>query len=49
MRGYSLPSTTDGVVVRAASDVEIGQDITTRLADGGRLDSRVEGIEEGPA
>jgi exodeoxyribonuclease VII large subunit len=42
-RGWSL-TTANGRVVRAATDVAVGDALETRLADGARLTSRVEGI-----
>jgi exodeoxyribonuclease VII large subunit len=46
-RGYSLTRTEDGRVVRAASDVEPGQRIVTRLASG-EVVSRVEALRDEP-
>ncbi|MEM1062593.1 MAG: exodeoxyribonuclease VII large subunit [Planctomycetota bacterium] len=43
-RGYSLTSTADGRLVRSGSDVSVGDDLTTRLADGVVL-SRVTDID----
>lgn len=43
-RGYSLTSTEDGAVVRSTAGVQVGDRVTTRLADGGHLDSRVETV-----
>ena len=45
-RGYSLTSTEDGAVVRSTDAVAVGDLVTTRLADGGHLDSRVEAVRE---
>lgn len=45
-RGYSLTSTEDGAVVRSTAAVGVGDLVTTRLADGGRFDSRVEAVRE---
>ncbi len=33
-RGYSLTTTTDGTLVRSTEQLDEGQDIVTRLADG---------------
>ncbi|MFV1959409.1 MAG: exodeoxyribonuclease VII large subunit, partial [Planctomycetota bacterium] len=43
-RGYSLTLDEGGHVVRRAGDVAVGARIQTRLADGGRLASRVEDV-----
>jgi len=47
-RGYSLTSTPDGRVVRSAADCAVGDVVDTRLADGGRLTSRVEAVRTLP-
>lgn len=43
-RGYSLTSKADGTLVRSSADLEAGDHITTRLADG-KVVSNVERIE----
>jgi exodeoxyribonuclease VII large subunit len=40
-RGYTLTTTADGRLVRSAGDVDVGQEIVTRFADG-TASSRVE-------
>lgn len=44
-RGWSVTCTADGSLVRSASDVAVGDDIVTRLADGS-IRSRVAGSDE---
>ncbi len=43
-RGYSLTLTADGALVRRASDMAVGQEIVTRLADGS-VRSTVDGVD----
>jgi exodeoxyribonuclease VII large subunit len=40
-RGYSLTLTAQGTLVRSAADVEVGDEIVTRLAEGS-VRSRIE-------
>jgi exodeoxyribonuclease VII large subunit len=44
-RGYSLTQRADGLVVRDVAEVNVGQELTTRLSRG-QLRVRVEGIEQ---
>jgi exodeoxyribonuclease VII large subunit len=41
-RGYALVSGEDGRLVRSARDVAVGETLSTRVADGSRIESRVQ-------